>query len=278
MEGMILDGKAVAEKVRYHLKAQIGDMLIKPGLAVVQVGDDPASEVYITGKLKACNEVGIHSEHIHLPHKTEAKELLSRLQKLNEDSHVHGILVQLPLPGHLDPLVIQEAIDPAKDVDGMHPVNVGLLSMGRPGLVPCTPKGIMMLLDDYKVELTGKHAVIVGRSNIVGKPMAQLLLARNMTVTMCHSRTKDLGKVCATADVLVSAVGKAGIITGSFIKDGAVVIDVGINRVDGKLQGDVMFDVAEKIAKLITPVPGGVGPMTIAMLLQNTYEAAKRLT
>lgn len=275
----LIDGKKVAKELRdaigrevTELKAQSGKV---PGLATVLVGEDPASAVYVRSKNKICKELGFVSlEHI-LPEDTREKELLTLVGELNRNEAVSGILVQLPLPKHIDSIKILEAIDPAKDVDGFHPVNMGRVMMGTATLAPCTPSGIIEMLDRYGVEIEGKHAVVLGRSNIVGKPVALLLLHRNATVTLCHSRTRDLPRVTRTADILIAAVGRPNMVTGDMVKEGAVVIDVGINRVDGKLVGDVAFDEVEPKASLITPVPGGVGPMTIAMLMHNTLKAFK---
>jgi methylenetetrahydrofolate dehydrogenase (NADP+)/methenyltetrahydrofolate cyclohydrolase len=250
---------------------------IQPGLTVVLVGEDPASGIYVRNKGKAASEAGFLSRQIDLPASTPESELLDLVARLNADVTVHGILVQLPLPKQIDESKVIEAIDPTKDVDGFHPVNAGRLFTGGTAFLPCTPYGILTMLDYEKVDLKGKHAVVVGRSNIVGKPAAILLLSRHATVTICHSRTVDLPSVVRTGDVVVAAVGRAEMIRGSWIKPGAVVIDVGMNRnAEGKLCGDVAFDEAKEVAGLITPVPGGVGPMTIAMLLQNTCEAASR--
>jgi methylenetetrahydrofolate dehydrogenase (NADP+)/methenyltetrahydrofolate cyclohydrolase len=286
MTARILDGKALAETVRAEVRAGVDAFRARhgrvPGLEVVLVGDDPASAVYTRNKEKASNEVGMRGKLHVLPASTSAADLVALVGRLNADPEVDGILVQLPLPKGIDAQRVLDLIEPAKDVDGFHPVNAGLLLLGRPGaLVACTPSGCMRLLKLADAHLEGAHAVVVGRSNIVGKPMAQLLLAANATVTMAHSKTRDLAAVCRQADVLVAAVGKREMIRGDWIKPGAVVIDVGTNRVplpDGKakLYGDVAFDEAKEVAGAITPVPGGVGPMTIAMLLANTLEAAKR--
>jgi len=281
MAGQLIDGKAVAAAVRAEVKEKTAAFSsrtgIQPCLVAVLVGEDPASRIYVRNKGKACTEAGLLSRQIDLPASVSEQELLDLVAELNADDSVHGILVQLPLPDHIDEARVIEAISPDKDVDGFHPVNAGRLLVGRAGFVPCTPYGIMKLLDHEGVDLKGKHAVVVGRSNIVGKPVAILLLARHATVTICHSRTRDLPGVVRSADVVVAAVGKAEMIRGSWIKPGAVVIDVGINRLpDGKLVGDVAFAEAREVAGRITPVPGGVGPMTIAMLLHNTLEAAVR--
>ena len=279
-----IDGKAVAESLRGTVAAAVQALSVKPGLAVVLVGEDPASQVYVRNKIKACEEAGIASLHHVLPAETHETELLTLLDKLNADAAVHGILVQLPLPGHIDEQTVIERILPEKDVDGFHPVNVGRLSLGLPALEPCTPRGCMILAHSVRQDLSGLHAVVLGRSNIVGKPMAQMLLAANCTVTVAHSRTRDLPAVVRGADLLVAAVGRPQMVRGDWIKPGATVIDVGINRVpreDGsgktRLVGDVHYDEAAAAAGAITPVPGGVGPMTIACLLRNTVIAACRL-
>lgn len=273
---VILDGKALAKTLREQIAAEVASLgdARPPGLAVVRVGDDPASEIYVRRKREACKQVGIYSEEHHLPADTRQEDLLDLVASLNQDARIDGILVQLPLPGHLDERQVIEAIDPGKDVDGFHPVNVGRLWSGLPGLVPCTPAGIMRLIAAAQQPVAGAHAVVVGRSNIVGKPVAALLLREHATVTVCHSRTRDLAEVCRQADILVAAVGRPHLIQGDWVKPGAVVIDVGINRLpDGKLTGDVDFQAAAQRAGYITPVPGGVGPMTIALLLENTLTA-----
>lgn len=248
-----------------------------PGLAVVIVGEDPASQVYVANKEKACAELGMYSEKYALPAETTQEELLALVDTLNQKEEIHGILVQLPLPEHLDEKAVINRIDPAKDVDAFHPVNVGKIMIGDYDFVPCTPAGIMELIRESGVEIEGKECVVIGRSNIVGKPMSMLLLHQNGTVTVCHSRTKDLAEVTRRADILVASVGIAHFVTADMVKEGAVVIDVGINRLEnGKLTGDVDFEAVEKIAGAITPVPGGVGPMTITMLMRNTLTAAKR--
>jgi methylenetetrahydrofolate dehydrogenase (NADP+)/methenyltetrahydrofolate cyclohydrolase len=282
MPASLIDGKAIGTAVRAEIKERAAAFIartgIRPCLAAVLVGEDPASHVYVRNKGKACVEAGMLSRQVNLPATTSEKELLDLVAQLNADASVHGILVQLPLPGQIDESKVIEAIAPGKDIDGFHPVNAGRLLIGRPGFVPCTPIGILKILDHEKVELSGRHAVVVGRSNIVGKPVAILLLSRHATVTICHSRTQDLPAVVRSGDVVVAAVGKAEMVRGSWIKPGAVVIDVGINRLpDGKLVGDVAFEEARAVAGKITPVPGGVGPMTIAMLLHNTLEAAIRI-
>jgi methylenetetrahydrofolate dehydrogenase (NADP+)/methenyltetrahydrofolate cyclohydrolase len=278
-----IDGKVFAAGLREKVSEAVSTLTreydLVPGLAVVLVGEDPASEVYVRNKGKQTLEVGMNSYEHKLPDTASQSELLAVIEQLNNDSKVHGILVQLPLPAQIDSQAVINAIDPDKDVDGFHLVNVGRLATGAPGLVPCTPLGCMMLLKDQLGDLSGKNAVVVGRSNIVGKPMGSLLLAQSCTVTIAHSRTRDLAAVCREADILVAAVGRPQMIPGDWIKPGAVVIDVGINRIEGKegktrLVGDVDFDSASAIAGAITPVPGGVGPMTIACLLRNTVQAA----
>ena len=278
MSAQIISGKELSGEIREELKRKV-DILKKkgktPGLAVVLVGEDSASQVYVNNKEKACREIGLYSEVFRLCASTSQEELTGLVGRLNADKNIHGILVQLPLPGHIDEHAIIRAISPQKDVDGFHVQSAGALFTGLPGFVSCTPKACIKLIRKTGIEMAGKHAVVVGRSNIVGKPVSILLLNENCTVTMCHSKTKELAKVCATADILVAAIGRAEFITGDFVKEGAVVIDVGINRVEGKLKGDVKFDEAEKKAAFITPVPGGVGPMTITMLLENTVEACE---
>ena len=277
---LVIDGKGIAQKVRAEVAAEAAALRargVAPGLAVVLVGDDPASHTYVRNKQKACAEVGIEAFDHRLPATTAAAELLALVGRLNADPRVHGILVQLPLPEPLDPKKVLDAIAPDKDADGLHPVNVGRLWMGEAGFVPCTPAGVMRLLAEAHTEISGAAAVVIGRSNLVGKPMAALLQAANATVTMCHSRTRDLAGVVRRADIVVAAIGKAEMVRGDWIREGAPVIDVGTNRkADGKLIGDVEFAAAALRARAITPVPGGVGPMTIAMLLANTVAAAKR--
>lgn len=276
----ILDGKKIAAEVREEVKREVEELKargITPGLAVILVGDDPASQVYVRNKHRACEEVGIYSEVHRLAASTTQEELLKLIDQLNHDSRIHGILVQLPLPDHIDEKKVIDSIALDKDVDGFSPSNVGNLVIGDKCFYPCTPHGCMVLLDRAGIDPKGKKAVVVGRSNIVGKPMAMMLLARHATVTICHSRTADLAAECRQADILVAAVGKPELITGDMVKEGAVVIDVGINRLpDGRLVGDVHFESVSQKASWITPVPGGVGPMTIAMLLKNTVEAARR--
>jgi len=274
-----IDGKAVAaavrERVRVDVAAYAEEAGRVPTLATVIVGDDPASEIYIRNKHKACGDVGMGSVHHGLAAATSEEELLALVASLGEDPDVDGILVQLPVPAHIDPDAVVAAIDPGKDVDGLTPLNAGLLAHGTPGLVPCTPAGVMELLAHEGVALEGAEAVVVGRSKLVGVPVARLLLAANATVTVCHSRTRDLAAVCRRADVLVAAVGVPELLGADAVKPGAVVIDVGMNRTDDGLRGDVEFDAAAAVASAITPVPGGVGPMTIAMLLVNTLQAAR---
>jgi len=276
----LMDGRALAAKLREEIAEQTRALTtqtgVTPGLAVVLVGEDPASQIYVRNKHKATTEVGMNSFVHTLPQTATQDELLALVRQLNADAAVHGILVQLPLPKQFNEDEIIRAIDPAKDVDAFHPLSAGALLAGSPGFVPCTPRGAMALLDAAGVELAGKKAVVIGRSNIVGKPMALLLLARDCTVTICHSRTQNLPEVVREADIVVAAVGRAKMVRGSWLKPGCAVVDVGINRMDGKVVGDVDFDEAAQIAAAITPVPGGVGPMTIAMLLQNTLEGARR--
>jgi len=276
----IIDGKKLSEKIREEMKSEVKKLARKkivPGLAVVLVGENEASKIYVRNKVSSCEQLGMRSFHHHLPEKTSEKKLLELIRKLNKDKKVHGILVQLPLPKHIKPDNIIEAIDPAKDVDGLHPYNLGLMAVGKPNFVPCTPAGMMRMLEEIGYDCNGKEAVVIGRSNIVGKPIALLLLAKNATVTMCHSQTKDLFIKLKMADIVVAAVGVPKLVDGMCIKPGAVVLDVGINRsAEGKLVGDVDFESASKVAGYITPVPGGVGPMTITMLLWNTLQAAKK--
>lgn len=278
MTARIIDGKSIAKELRESLAPRVAALKeqgITPGLTVIVVGDDPASAIYVRNKERACVKLGMNSQVLRFPAETTQEEILNTVRLLNQDDSVHGILVQLPLPRHIDEQAVLRAIDPDKDVDGFHAMNAGRLMNGEPGFVACTPKGVMRLLEVSGVELDGKNAVVVGRSNIVGKPMALLLLQKNCTVTIAHSHTKDLTAVTRSADILVVAVGRAGFITGDMIKLGAAVMDVGINRVDGKVVGDVDFEPAKEVASCITPVPGGVGAMTIAMLMENTVEAAE---
>ena len=276
----IIDGKAISADIRTEIKEAVAERvangLSRPGLAVIIVGEDPASQVYVRNKKKGCEEVGFYSEVYELPADTKQEELNALVDKLNADDKIHGILCQLPLPKHLDENEVILRIDPKKDVDAFHPYNVGKIMIGDYDFLPCTPAGVMALLERSGIEVSGKECVVVGRSNIVGKPQAMLLLHANGTVTVCHSRTKDLAAVCRRADILVAAIGKADFFGADMVKDGAVVIDVGMNRrADGKLTGDVNFAEVEPKASYITPVPGGVGPMTITMLLKNTLTAAK---
>jgi methylenetetrahydrofolate dehydrogenase (NADP+) / methenyltetrahydrofolate cyclohydrolase len=292
----IIDGKSVAREIEAEVSAAIGRAGYRPGLTAIRVGDDPASEVYVRNKAKKAEELGLRGEQRIFPDTLTEEELLSEVRRLNEDDRVDGILVQLPLPKHIRAAKVIDAIDPAKDVDGFHPINVGHLHLGRQTLAPCTPAGVMRLIDSTGQTIEGKHAVVIGRSDIVGKPQAALLLQRNATVTICHSRTPDLGSFVRTADIVVAAVGRPFVITADMIKPGAVVIDVGMNRVDSSfasrltndpeklrllekngsvLLGDVDFAAAKDVAAWITPVPGGVGPMTIAMLMRNTLTAAQ---
>ena len=275
----IIDGKKVSSHIKDNIAAEVKMLKNKtgktPGLAVVLVGDDPASAVYVKNKNKTCKNIGFQSfEHI-LPENTSEDKLLNLINELNNDDQVNGILVQLPLPSHISSKTILVSINPQKDVDGFHLENVGRLVSGNALFKPCTPAGIIKLLDEYKIEIEGKNAVIIGRSNIVGKPVSFLLLERNATVTICHSRTKDLPSITRSADILIAAIGKPNFVSLDMVKNNAVVIDVGINRLDGKLVGDVDFASVSKQASLITPVPGGVGPMTIAMLMENTLQAFK---
>jgi methylenetetrahydrofolate dehydrogenase (NADP+)/methenyltetrahydrofolate cyclohydrolase len=279
MPATILDGKAIAAKVKDQVKMQTAELRAKgifPGLAVIIVGSNPASRVYVNSKKKDCFEVGIRSEEYALPETTTQTELLELINNLNSKKEISGILVQLPLPKHIVEKTIISAINPEKDVDAFHPINVGRIMIGDYDFLPCTPAGIIAMLDDANIEIAGKECVVIGRSNIVGKPMAMLLLHRHGTVTICHSRTQNIKEITLRADILVAAVGKACFVTADMVKDGAVVIDVGMNRLpDGRLAGDVDYEPVAAKASFITPVPGGVGPMTRAILLQNTLKAAK---
>ncbi len=285
-QAIIIDGKARAQQLRQELAQQVKALQeqtgITPGLAVILVGEDPASQVYVRNKGKQTREVGMHSEECRLPEHTSQEELIARIEQYNNDPNIHGILVQLPLPDHIDEAAVIHAIAPEKDVDGFHIINSGLLATGQPAIIPCTPRGSMILLQETLGDLSGLHALVVGRSNIVGKPVAALLLQANCTVTTAHSHTKNLPELCKQADILVAAVGKPGYIQASWLKPGVTIIDVGINRVTNpetggyRLVGDVAFDEACHIAHAITPVPGGVGPMTIACLLQNTLDCARK--
>jgi methylenetetrahydrofolate dehydrogenase (NADP+) / methenyltetrahydrofolate cyclohydrolase len=280
MAAQILDGKSLAASIRAELKRRVAALVqrgVQPGRAVILAGDDPASGVYVRNKTLAAAEIGVHSEQYEFKQDVAESVLLEKIGSLNEDPAVHSILVQLPLPKHIDSARVLGAIAPAKDVDGFHEVNLGALLAGRPGVVPCTPAGVMRLLERAGVPLAGRHAVVLGRSSIVGKPLALLLLQKDASVTICHSKSKDLASISKQADILVAAVGRAKLVSGSMVKPGACVIDVGINRLsDGKLAGDVDFDAVKPIAGWITPVPGGIGPMTIAMLLENCLRAASR--
>lgn len=300
MTARLLSGKPIAEEIKAEVAAEVAALRFRPGLAVVRVGEDPASAVYVGSKVKTTEELGMHSEHIHLPAETSGDEILAIVNELNSRDDIDGILVQLPLPGHVNEREILEAIDPVKDVDGFHPMNVGRLSQGQDALVPCTPAGVIEILKRSGIEIAGKNAVVLGRSNIVGKPMAMLLLHENATVTICHSRTRDLARVTSQADILVAAIGRAGFVRGDHIAEGATVIDVGINNVSDAsmaaelfseddmpkrlaaiekrgftLVGDVNPKEAMERAGAFTPVPGGVGLLTVAMLMQNTLKAAK---
>ena len=272
----VIDGKAIAARVRAEVKADVERLAVdrRPALATVIVGDDPASKIYVAGKHRASEEIGIRSIGHELPGSATQEELLALVQQLNRDPGVTGLLVQLPLPDQIDASAVADALDPAKDVDGLTPTNAGLLVQGRPALVPATPRGVMALLMESGTALEGAEAVIVGRSDLVGRPLTSLLLHANATVTVCHSRTRDLAAVCRRADVLVAAVGRPRLVKGDWVKEGATVIDVGTTRTESGLVGDVDFEPASRRARAITPVPGGVGPMTIAMLLRNTVDAA----
>ncbi|MCL1824750.1 MAG: bifunctional methylenetetrahydrofolate dehydrogenase/methenyltetrahydrofolate cyclohydrolase FolD [Betaproteobacteria bacterium] len=283
MTGRLIDGKALADELRAAFKARVASLTARghrPGLAVILAGEDPASQVYVRNKVNACEAAGIFSLKIDAPADVSQETLLAKINELNHDPAIHGILVQLPLPRHIDEETVLEAIAPEKDVDGFHAVNIGALAQGNPRFIPCTPYGVMKMLEANRIDPAGKEAVVIGRSNIAGKPMAMLLLNANATVTVCHSKTRDLAAHARRADILVAAVGKPRFVTADMVKPGAVVIDVGINRLPveegGKLCGDVDFEAVKETASLITPVPGGVGPMTITMLLANTIEAAER--
>ena len=278
MEANIIDGKAIAGKIRESLKKDIQRLSdekgIIPGLTVILVGKNPASQIYVRNKENACKEVGIRSEVIYMDEGITQEDLLQEIHRLNHDQDTHGILVQLPLPSHIDEGAVISAIDPRKDVDGFHPITVGKLFVGERGFEPCTPKGILTLIKETGQDITGKHAVVIGRSNIVGKPVSIMLLRENATVTVCHSKTSNLKELASSADILIVAMGRPEFIDDEYIKEGAIVIDVGTTRVDGKLKGDVVFDQAIHKTGWLTPVPGGVGPMTITMLLENTVQAA----
>jgi methylenetetrahydrofolate dehydrogenase (NADP+)/methenyltetrahydrofolate cyclohydrolase len=278
MSDKIIDGKLVSEKIRNVIKEKAQRIQKEfsrvPGLAAVLVGEDPASQIYVRNKRRSCEDVGIYSEEHKLSESTTQDELLSLIDKLNNDNKINGILVQLPLPSHINESLVLNSVSPEKDVDGFHPINAGYLFEGQPKFIPCTPHGIIKMLEFYNVEIEGKNAVVLGRSNIVGKPAAILLLQKNATVTICHSRTRNLNEVLKNADIIVAAIGKAHFVKKEMVKEGAVIIDVGINRLEnGKLAGDVDFDGVREVCSLITPVPGGVGPMTITMLLWNTLKS-----
>ena len=276
MSAVIMDGKALAEKVKAQIREKVSKLRRQPGLAVILVGDNPASQVYVRNKERDCAQCGIMCYDYHLPQDASQEDVLDLVEKMNNYGAVDGILVQLPLPEQIDERVVLEAIAPDKDVDAFHPENMGRIMQGQAYYKPCTPAGVMEILHEYGIDPAGKHCVVVGRSNIVGKPMAMLLLHENAMVTICHSKTPDLKGQCRQADILVSAVGKTGLITADMVKPGAVVIDVAMNRNEaGKLCGDVDFAAVSQVASYITPVPGGVGPMTRAMLMENTYKAAK---
>ncbi len=282
MPAQLIDGKALAQEIRQgiaqDIEALVGQTGVRPGLAVVLVGDDPASAVYVRNKKKACDTAGLYVDDHTLPATTTQEELLKLINQLNADPKIHGILVQLPLPSQIDSQTVLNAVLPEKDADGFHPYNIGRLVAGDPLFVPCTPKGVIRMIESTGQTIEGKRAVVLGRSNIVGKPVAMLLMHRHATVTICHSRTQDLPEMCREADILVAAIGKAQFVKADMVKPGAVVIDVGINRLgDGRLVGDVDFEPVKERAGWLSPVPGGVGPMTIAMLLANTFEAAKRV-
>ena len=280
MSAEILSGKVMSESLRKEIAERVSALKergLTPGLAVILVGNDPASEIYVRNKGNGCTEVGMYSRTINMPAETTQEELEAAIEELNVDSAIHGILVQLPLPKHLDEQAALAKILPEKDVDGFHLINAGHMLTGTEGVIACTPRGALHMIKSTGVNLSGKEAVVIGRSNIVGKPMAMLLLKENCTVTMCHSRTQNLAEHTRRADILVAAVGKAGFVTADMVKPGAIVIDVGINRVDGKVKGDVDYDAVKEVAGWITPVPGGVGKMTITMLLMNTVEAAERM-
>ncbi|HEX6319972.1 MAG TPA: bifunctional methylenetetrahydrofolate dehydrogenase/methenyltetrahydrofolate cyclohydrolase FolD [Burkholderiales bacterium] len=280
MAARLLDGKSLAAQVRAGVKQRVARLAqrgIRPGLAVILAGDDPASKVYVRNKVRACEETGVRSSLLQFDNHVSEAALLDAVDSLNEDAAVHGILVQLPLPKHLDALRVLDAVSPAKDVDGFHDANLGALLAGKPGLVPCTPAGVMRLLEHAGVQVSGRRAVVIGRSNIVGKPLSLLLLQKDATVTVCHSKTLELENIARQADILVAAIGRPKLVGAAMVKPGACVVDVGINRLpDGTLAGDVDFHAVQEVAGWITPVPGGVGPMTIAMLLENCLYAAER--
>lgn len=287
MPATIISGKEISARIRERIKGEIDELVrqnrinpafVMPGLAVILVGDDPGSAIYVRNKRKICEEVGIRSFGYILDRNTSEAELMAIIDQLNKDRNVHGILCQMPLPPHLDEFSVISAISPEKDVDGFHPINKGLLSMGKDCMIPCTPLGCVEMIKQSGIEITGKHCVIIGRSNIVGKPLAALMLNENATVTITHSKTRNLKEICKQADILVAAIGKTGFVTGEYIKEGAVVIDVGINRdPDNKVRGDVLFEEAAEVAGAITPVPGGVGLMTTTLLMQNTLQAYRNI-
>ncbi|MBI2664518.1 bifunctional methylenetetrahydrofolate dehydrogenase/methenyltetrahydrofolate cyclohydrolase FolD [Candidatus Woesearchaeota archaeon] len=277
MPAQIIDGKEIAKKILEKMKQEVSTLQKKPGLAAVIVGDNPASKIYVGMKRKTCEKAGIYSEEHKLPEKTTQEELLKLIRKLNEDEKIHAILVQLPLPQHISSEKVFSEVLLQKDVDGFSPVNVGRLVAGNENSVPCTPKGIIRILEETGIEIAGANAVVVGRSNIVGKPVASMLLNRNATVTVCHSKTKNLGEITKQADILIAAVGKPGMITEDMVKEGAAVVDVGINKTGNELVGDVDFEKVKEKAAWITPVPGGVGPMTVAMLLENTLSRYREI-
>jgi len=280
MPAQTIDGKAIANKLKIQIRQEVDQLKahgIQPGLAAVLVGDNPASVIYVRNKRKACDEVGIYSEEHRLPEQTKQDDLLRLIENLNSNSKIHGILIQLPLPKQINTDRVLNVVSPAKDVDGLHPYNVGRLTMGTPQFVPCTPAGVIAMLDEYKIQIEGQRAVIVGRGNLVGRPLSLLLMHRHATITVCHSRTKEIAAVCHEGDILVAAMGKPKFITANMVKEGAAVIDVGINRLEtGQLVGDVDFEPVSKKAGWITPVPGGVGPMTVVMLMHNTLQSAKK--
>ena len=273
----ILDGKKTAEKIRAKLKEEISRMKKKPGLAAIIAGNNSASKLYVDIKERTCSEVGIYSERYELPSETTQEKLLELIEKLNRSEKIHAILVQLPLPRHISETAVFDAMKVAKDVDGFSAANIGKLFAGNEGMVPCTPKGVIRLLKEYGIEISGKHAVVIGRSKIVGKPLALMLLNRNATVTLCHTKTRNLAEHTKQADIVIAAAGSPKLLTKDMIKEGAVVVDVGINKIDGKLIGDVDFETVKEKCGYITPVPGGVGPMTVAMLLENTVECYRRI-
>lgn len=277
MAAVAMDGKALAARLKEEIRQQVEQMPVKPGLAVVLVGEDPASRVYVRGRKKDCTLCGIYSEEYILPQETSQEELLDLIDLLNRREDIDGILVQFPLPDHLDNRVVQLTIRPDKDVDCVHPANMGYIVLGEESLRPCTPSGVMRLLSEYGIDPTGKHCVVVGRSNIVGKPQAMMMLWEDATVTVCHTKTVDLAGECRRADILITAAGQRGLITGDMVKEGAVVIDIAVNRDEnGQLCGDAVYDQVAEKASYITPVPGGVGPVTRAMLMENTFLAARR--